>query len=331
MDITLQRKPSRLPLLVGLAAVLTTLLALAGAGAAPAQDPPKADPADCATGRTVPASKISLQLWTFNRYVNAGERADEAPAGAPGPEATTAERLEFVFAFLSDAGYRNIEPYSFHGLTVEEFDALAEKYGLKVPSRHMSTDPSTWEANLADAKLLGQHFTGSGGFAPPGTGSYEDTLATAATMNELGELSKKNGTGPIFGHNHREFATLYEDTQGDGTLKDPWRILVENTDPRYVDFQLDVGWATIAGEDAPALLEQYGDRISSLHVKDAIVTVPNEEWQQVTIGQGDVDWEAVFQAAQGHVRYYTIEQDPPVEPFSFAADSFEYVDCLVYR
>jgi sugar phosphate isomerase/epimerase len=334
VDVISQRKPSRLPVLVGVAAVLAILLALVGPRAAGAQEqpsPPKADPADCATSRTVPASKISIQLWTFNRYVDRGDRADEAPAGAPGPEATRAERLEFVFAFLSEVGYRNIEPFSFHGLTVEEFDALAEKYGLSVPSRHMSTNPATWEANLADAKLLGQRMTGSGGFAPPGTGSYENTLATAATMNELGELSVKNGTGPMFGHNHnREFTTMYVDAEGDGTLKSAWQILVENTDPRYVDFQLDVGWATIAGEDAAALIQQYGDRISSLHVKDAIVTVPNTVWQQTTIGQGDVDWEAVFEAAQGNVRFYTIEQDPPVEPFSFAAESFEYVDCLVF-
>jgi len=334
VKVTIQRTPSRLLGLLGLAglaAALTILVALVGPSGTAAQGPPKADESNCATGRTVPASKISVQMWTFNRYVNRGERADEAPAGAPGPEASTAERLEFVFAFLSETGYRKIEPYSFHGLTVEEFDALAKEYGLKVPSRHMSTNPATWEANLADAKLLGQHMTGSGGFAPPGIGSYENTLATAETMNELGELSVKNGTGPMFGHNHRaEFTTMYVDAEGDGTLKSAWQILVENTDPRYVDFQLDVGWAAIAGEDPAALLEQHGDRISSLHVKDAIITVPDEEWEQVTIGQGDVDWEAVFQAAQGHVRYYIIEQDPPVEPFSFAAESFEYVDCLVF-
>ena len=43
-----------------------------------------------------------------------------------------------------------------------------------------------------------------------------------------------------------------------------------------------------------------------------------------------VDWAAVFDAAQGNVKLYVIEQDPPVEPFSFAAESFEYVDCLVF-
>ena len=334
MEVISQRKPGRLSILVGLAAVLSILLALVGPGAAGAQNqpsPPKADGANCSTGRTVPAGKISIQLWTFNRYINSGDRAAEAPAGAPGPEATPAERLEFVLAFLSEVGYRNIEPFDFHGLSVEEFDALADKYGLKVPSRHMSTNEANWPANLADAKLLGQHFTGSGGFAAPGIGSYEDVLATAETLNRLGKLSVKNGTGPIFGHNHRaEFTTKYIDEEGDGTLKSAWQLLVENTDPRYVDFQLDVGWATIAGEDAAALIEQYGDRISSLHVKDAIVTVPDQQWQQVTVGQGDVDWKAVFEAAQGNVRLYTVEQDPPVEPFSFAAESFEYVDCLVF-
>ena len=91
-----------------------------------------------------------------------------------------------------------------------------------------------------------------------------------------------------------------------------------------------MGWAAIAGADVVALLEEYGDRIYALHVKDAIITVPDQQWQQTTVGQGDLDWAAIFEAAQGKVSLYTLEQDPPVEPFSFAADSFEYIDCLVY-
>src|SRR5919108_5171580 len=322
-----RRRPARPAMLLALAA-LAVLLAMVGPPGAGAKEPApdKAEQADCAAGRTVPASKISTQLWTFNRYVELGERAAEAPAGAPGPEATRAERLEFVFAFLSDVGYRNIEPYSFHGLTVEQFDALAEKYDLAVPSRHMSTSEANWDANLADAELLGQHWTGSGGFAAPGTGTYENTLATAQTMKRLGERSMMNGTGKIFGHNHDgEFRTRYVDAQGDGTLKSAWQILVENTDPRWVAFQLDVGWATIGGEDPVALIEQFGDRIELLHVKDVADVAQRT---QTTVGQGIVDWAGVFAASQGNVQQYVIEQDPPVEPFSFAAESFEYVDCL---
>ena len=317
-------------MLLALAATLAMLLGLAGppgAGAQGKASPDKADQANCSTGRSVPANKISIQLWTFNRFISSGR---DAPAGMT-PGATQAERLEQVLAFLSEAGYRNIEPFSFHGLTAEQFDALAQEYGLKVQSRHMSTNEANWAANLADAKLLGQRYTGSGGFASPGIGSYANVLATAETLNRLGEASVKNGTGPIFGHNHAaEFTTQYVDVQGDGTLKSAWQILVENTDPRYVTFQLDVGWAHIAGEDVVALVEEFGDRIELLHVKDAIVNADGT-WRQTVIGQGDVDWEGVFEAAQGKVRLYVIEQDPPsgaFDPFAFAAQSFQYVDCL---
>jgi sugar phosphate isomerase/epimerase len=321
-------------LLLALLLAVAVLLGMAGgasAGPKGKADPPKSGKANCATGRTIPASKISIQLWTFNRYINLGEGA--TPAGAPGPSATPAQRLEYVLAFLADVGYRKIEPYSFHTLTAEQFDALAEKYGLKVPSRHMSTNEAQWPANLAEAKLLGQRWTGSGGFASPGTMTYEDTLATAATMNRLGRLSKQNGTGKIFGHNHDgEFLRKFVDAQGDGTLKSAWQILVENTDPRWVTFQLDVGWATIAGEDAVAIVEQWGKRIRLLHVKDVADIAAR---RQTIVGQGVVDWPALFDAAQGRVKLYVIEQDPPPaperltwSPFTFAAESFRYVDCV---
>ena len=325
-----RRRPTRLGMLLAFVAGLAMLLGTFGPQGAGAQEPDKADQANCAGGRTVPVSKISVQLYTFNRYIEQG--IDTQP-GAPGPEATRAERLEYVLAFLSDVGFRNVEPYSFHGLTAAQFDALAEEYGLSVPSRHMSTNEADWDANIADAKLLGQRWTGSGGFASPGIGSYENTLATAETLNRLGERSVKNGTGPIFGHNHPgEFETMYVDAQGDGTLKSAWQIMLENTDPRYVSFQLDVGWAVVAGEDPVALMEQFGDRIELFHVKDIVdIGLPTE--RQTTVGQGEVDWAALFAVSQGQVKQYVLEQDPPAgafDPFAFAAESFEYVDCLQY-
>ena len=162
-----QTRPTWLAL--ALAAMLALLLALAGTPGASAQsdgkkkaDPNKNAHANCATGRTIPVSKISIQLWTFSRYIG-GTHAQAfvgAPADAPQAGSTTLQRLEYVLKYLSDLGFRKIEPYSFHvqGWDAEDFDALVEKYGLKVPSRHMSTTEATWSTNLADAKLLGQRF-----------------------------------------------------------------------------------------------------------------------------------------------------------------------------
>ena len=172
-----QMRPTWPAMLLALAATMAMLLGMVGPSNAERahradKQPTGPNRPTAPSGRTVPVSKISIQLWTFSRYIG-GSSFTGAPADAPTTGSTTAERLKYVLAYLSKPGFRNIEPYSFHGLTAEQFKALADEYGLKVLSRHMSTNVATWEANLADASLLGQRYTGSGGFAAPGISSYQ--------------------------------------------------------------------------------------------------------------------------------------------------------------
>lgn len=270
-------------------------------------------------GPGIPKSKISVQLWTFASYIGFGEELENQ------------QRLEEALAGLSEIGYRNVEPFSFNGLSAEEFKALLRKYDLKAPSRHGDTTEATWATHLADAKVLGQKFVGSGGFAEPGIDTYEDTLATAETMNRLGKRSVRNGTGKIFGHNHQgEFRTKYADP-ATGEMKSAWQILVENTDRRYVTFQLDVLWATDGGADPVALLRRFGNRIFALHVKDGIDVADPANATPVPMGQGEMVFEPILRAAEGHVKYYIYEQDPPFgdpafDPFASAKAGFDYLD-----
>ena len=76
----------RTPLLALIAAGALLLLMHAGPPGALAQT----GAATCDAGRSVQASKISVQLYTFNRYI---ERGIDTQPGAPGPAATRAERL----------------------------------------------------------------------------------------------------------------------------------------------------------------------------------------------------------------------------------------------
>jgi sugar phosphate isomerase/epimerase len=263
--------------------------------------------------------EISIQLWNFAAYVGFGT------------DAATQARLEEVLRRLSEIGYRNVEPFTFNGLTAAQFKALLDRYNLKAPSRHGSVALSTFAQTLADSKTLRQKYVGSGGFPTPGIGSYENTLATAIVMNELGRRSVRNGTGKFYGHNHQqEFRTTYTDPVT-GETKSAWQILVENTDPRYVTFQLDVLWATDGGADPVALLERYGDRIFSLHVKDGINVAAPANATPVPMGQGEMVFEPILRAAEGHVKYYIYEQDPPFgdptfDPFASAQAGFDYLD-----
>jgi sugar phosphate isomerase/epimerase len=280
----------------------------------------KAGSGDRGHGRhSISDDEISIQLWNFAAYVGFGEDAE------------TQARAEEVLRRLSEIGYRNVEPFTFNGRTAAEFKALLDKYDLKAPSRHGDVSIANFATTLADSKTLRQKYVGSGGFPTPGIDSYENTLATAIVMNELGRRSVRNGTGKFYGHNHQqEFRTTYEDPET-GETKSAWQILVENTDPRYVTFQLDVLWATDGGADPVALLRRYGKRIFSLHVKDGINVADPADATPVPMGQGEMVFEPILRAAEGHVKYYIYEQDPPFDdptfdPFASAEAGFEYLD-----
>lgn len=263
--------------------------------------------------------EIAIQLWNFAAYVGFGT------------DAATQARLEEVLRRLSEIGYRNVEPFTFNGLTAAQFKALLDKYRLRAPSRHGPVAIATFAQTLADSKTLRQRYVGSGGFPAPGISTYELTLATAIVMNELGRRSVRNGTGKFYGHNHQqEFRTRHTDPVT-GVTKSAWEILVENTDPRYVTFQLDVLWATDGGADPVDLLRRYGDRIFSLHVKDGINVAAPANATPVPMGDGEMVFEPILRAAEGHVRYYIYEQDPPFgdpsfDPFASARKGFDYLD-----
>ncbi len=293
------------------ALAITATAALAGPVAAAPASPNSYTAADCA-GRSVPASKISIQMfsyWGWTREVG----------------------TEAVLAELSDIGYQNVEPFggTYEGRTAAEFADLLGRYSLKAPTSHGSTNEAQFGETLAYAKVIGQKYTGSGGSASPGIGTYENTLATAQALNRLGEMSKKAGTGKIFVHNHQgEYTNQFADPET-GEMKSAWEILVENTDPRYVTFQLDVLWAADAGVDVVKLIEEHGDRIELLHVKDGFLNgdaraIPTD------VGEGDIDWAPVLDAAQGTVKYYVVERDGAPATREFAEDSFNFLTCYSY-
>jgi len=290
-------------------AALATCIGLASNSAASAQAP------DCA-GRGVPDSKISIQLWTFAEYI--GFEEDEA----------TIARTEEVFSRLSEMGYRNVEPFTLSGLSAEDYRALLDEYGLSASARHVNVgtpeEPVDFEQILEDNATLGIKFFGSG--ATPDYETEEEWIAYAEYLNELGELARRQGQTLMI-HNHNwEFQRVF----GDRTAFD---ILVEHTDPKNVAFQVDLYWATNGGADPVELLERYGDRVQLFHVKDmAAGTFPG---RIEIVGEGIIDFPAIFAAAQGPVRYYVVEHDPrfddpSFDPFEAAEKGFDYLDCVTF-
>ncbi|UDF12423.1 cell wall-binding repeat-containing protein [Antiquaquibacter oligotrophicus] len=255
----------------------------------------------------IPVDQVSMGMYSLGPWVNA-------------------EGLEPVLGRLSEIGFENIEPYgaNFTGYTAQQFRALTDGLDLSVPSSHYNVNEATFDTTLAYVETLGQEYVGSGGFAAPGIGSYANTLATAETMNRLGERSVAAGVGKFFGHNHAsEFTTQYTH---DGELMSAWEILVAETNPEWVTFQLDVAWATDAGVDAAALITEYADRIDLLHVKDAVNLNSAGNPSFRNLGEGNVPLQEILAAGvAADIDYFVMEYDVAADGESFAAEGFEYL------
>lgn len=116
--------------------------------------------------------------------------------------------------------------------------------------------------------------------------SREDTLQTAKDLNAIGE--KCNAAGlDFYYHNHaHEFKRV-----GDQSLFD---LLLENTDPNYVKFELDLVWVTRGGYDPIALLETLGARCDMIHQKDLGLHVNPVNIFSAISGQEDIDTMQIY-------------------------------------
>ena len=105
-------------------------------------------------------------------------------------------------------------------------------------------------------------------------------------------------------HNHFwEFAGLEDDTPLVG-----YDILLAETDPRLVHFELDLYWAWFAHRDPVHLLAYAGDRIHQFHVKD--MRYVDHKATFADLGTGVIDFARIFRAAGNPREHeYIIERD----------------------
>ena len=298
-----------------LAAAMAVCISASVAGTASAAAP------ECA-GRGVPTSKISIQLWTFAEYIGFGT------------DAATIERTRTVFQALSDMGYRNVEPFTLSGLSAEDYRALLDEYGLTASARHVDVgrpeNPANIDQIIADNKTLGIKFFGSGStpIFPLVYSTEAQWVAYAEYLNELGAQARQAGQ-TLMVHNHD---IEFEISFGDQTVFD---ILMANTDPKNVAFQLDLYWATNGGgiENPLEVIERYGNRIQLFHVKD-MAAGPFPGRIEI-VGEGIIDFPEIFATAGGSTKYYVVEHDPrfgdaTFDPFEAAQKGFDYLDCVTF-
>lgn len=220
-------------------------------------------------------------------------------------------------------GYKEIESFGYKdgkyfGMTATEFASFLTSKGLSHPSGHYSltgVEENTQKV-IDDAKTAGQQYIVVASIPGDLRKTIDDYKKVAARFNAVGALCKKSGIR--FGYHNHDFE--FKDIDG----QTGYDILLKETDPSLVTFELDIYWASFAGKDAVEMFKQNPGRFELWHVKD-LATEPKKTFTEV--GSGVIDFKKIFGAAkQAGMKHYFVEQDVcPGPPLESIAKSLSYI------
>jgi sugar phosphate isomerase/epimerase len=212
-------------------------------------------------------------------------------------------------------GVKEVEIATTYTFSPEEYRKMLTDRGLEPISGHFQYDALKKDlaGQIKVAKAVGLKFMVVP-WIPHSVADFtvEDVHRAAADFNEWGEAMKKEGI--TFGYHPHGYE--FRPNGSDGTMFD---LLVKETKPEFVTFEMDVFWVTHPGKDPVKLLEQYPNRWQLMHLKDMRKGAPTGFYtghapltDDVPLGTGQVNWPAVLStAAKVGVKHYFIEDESP--------------------
>jgi sugar phosphate isomerase/epimerase len=267
---------------------------------------------------------VGIQLYTVNEAMAADA-------------AGTLKKLRAI-------GFGEVETAGFGKLSAKQFRRLLDDAGLACPSAHLSFDPANLDAAFDDAHALGARYAASGSLdalvkpakpATPGSAralSLDEAKRTAQLCNRIGAAARRAGLQYVY-HNHAfEFAD-----QGGGAIG--YDVLLRETDPDLVKFEIDCGWMVFAGRNPVDYFARYPNRFPLIHVKDFLRHADTPAaaggaapMLGAELGRGVVDYKPIFAAAaKAGLQHYYVEQEGPfarMSPMQAAQVDYDYLHAL---
>ena len=223
-----------------------------------------------------------------------------------GPKYAMDNDAEFILDSVKEAGYTAVEG----GMAgdAENYKQMLDERGLACAGLHtsISRKPDVDELIIQLRTLDCRHLCNSGILS-----GQERTVETwresIAYLNEMG--TRLRDAGVAFHYHNHDYE--FDDLGGGTTAMD---LLLGELAFNAVDLCADLGWVHVAGQDPAAFLQEHGERVGYLHLKD-YERPPGQTgregltWRE--LGNGAVDWDAVMEVVPRleHVEWALVEQD----------------------
>lgn len=217
---------------------------------------------------------------------------------------------------LSDMGYKNLElaSYSdgkFYGYSPVEFKKMVSDMGMEIISSHTQVEAAGITVDNAkkmadDHAALGVQYC-----VQPWVNDEDRNIESYKKMiadwNEVGRIMK--ATGIQFGyHNHNfEFDNL------DGVVP-YYDIFMPEMDSDLITMEIDIFWASKAGQDVVEMINKYPGRFQLFHMKD--MNTNEAPFFEVikdditSVGEGVIDFKRILDAKEkAGMKYLFVEDD----------------------
>jgi sugar phosphate isomerase/epimerase len=226
---------------------------------------------------------IGLQLYTIRKDIN--------------------QDLEGSLKRVAEIGYKTVELASydkgkFYGKSPAEFKSMLADLGLQALSTHNGLSPENIKQITEDAATLGVEYLTLPYLGNNQRKTLDDYKNLCDQFNKYGEVCQQAGLKFAY-HNHAFEFEMMDDQV-------PYDILVENTDPGLVSFELDLYWIKKAGFEPVDYFKKYPGRFSMWHVKD----MDPATGKFTEVGSGNIDFRSIFENRKtSGLKHYFVELD----------------------
>lgn len=223
--------------------------------------------------------------------------------------------LAGTLAKLADIGYKEVEFAGYYNHAAADIRGLLLRYGLTAPSAHIAITAIENDSakTFEDARIVGHEWLTVPSLPSGARETIDDWKRVAANFNTVAARVRAAGFRFAY-HNHNTELRPIGDVA-------PLDVLITETDPALVSFEMDIYWVVNGGGDPLALLARHPGRFRMLHVKDSMGPPDNK---MTDVGAGTIDFKTIFARAKG-IEHYFVEHDQPADALASAQASFRYL------
>lgn len=218
-------------------------------------------------------------------------------------------------------GFDEVEFAGYYEQSPEAVRALLDRLGLTAPAAHTPYDVlrDNLDQAIAAARTIGHRWLVLPYLQEDQRQGLDAYRQHAALLNQAGARLRDEGLRVAY-HNHDfEFDTFDGQTAFD--------LLLDETDPELVDFELDLYWIVRAGRDPLAYFESHPGRFKLFHVKDMADRAGAQT--MAPVGAGELDFATILDRARAQGgEHFFVEHDNPDDPLASIRASYQHLSTL---